>query len=105
MNTLTLDAAIGSNQYKMKHKSKNRFETFLFKTLLVLIPLTALTILWSLAVHFSANYIYQTFSEPFLANSGSTFIPTHNQQLTIKPLHIEYTVLKVPTASKTAAKK
>jgi hypothetical protein len=53
------------------------------------------------------NYIYNTFTAPFLAVAGniSTVHKSPAQLTTTAPLHIEYKVLKVPAASTIAAKK
>jgi hypothetical protein len=52
------------------------------------------------------NYIYNTFTAPFLAVAGN-INTTHKSPAvtTTAPLHIEYKVLKVPAASTIAAKK
>ena len=55
----------------------------------------------------TANYIYNTFTAPFLAVAGNISI-THRSPApltTTAPLHIEYKVLKVPAVKTTAAKK
>ena len=55
----------------------------------------------------TVNYIYNTFTAPFLAVAGNINTPHKSPALatTTAPLQIEYKVLKVPVVKTTAAKK
>lgn len=75
----------------------------LFPAMTYLFPVAILVVAYSWSIHALGNYIYQQTSASFLENG---VIVTHSQRkLTIQPSQIEYTVLKVPVASKTAVKK
>ncbi len=82
-----------------------KLHNVLFKIMLYIIPVTIFVLAYSWSVHALGNYIYAATSKPFLT-PGAITIPPHNQKkLTTQPLHVEYTVLKVPQVKTTAAKK
>ena len=84
-----------------------KFQHILIKTMLILIPITlvALGVQWS--VKAVASQITKEFTQPFLVQSGNITVIHKSPKipLTTKALQIEYTVLKVPAAKTTAAKK
>lgn len=75
-----------------------------FRVLLILIPVALLAYGMLMTKNVLADYVYKTYTEPFLQN-GELVIKPHNQKLTTKPLQIEYTVLKVPVGKTTVAEK
>jgi hypothetical protein len=82
-----------------------RINKILFPTLMWLIPITVAVYGYGLGVHSLTNYIYKTYSEPFLENQ---VIATHLQKklaTTIQTSQIEYQVLKVQGSKTTAVKK
>lgn len=88
-----------SRKDNMNSKKINKF---LFPVMLVLIPLAAVAYGTLVAKNALADYVYNTYSAPFLANG---VIATHKKAITIQKSLIEYSVLKVVSGGQTAAKR
>lgn len=83
--------------------NKNKMQDKLLKMVIVLFPVAVVLVVMQLSALALTNVIYQAGHNEV---SFLTYSVSHTQKkLTTQPLHIEYSVLKVPAGKTTGASK